>query len=127
MAHLLSLGVLPANIYQAGAALKFLQSGRKSSSMKIAIQPIEWGEVPEHPNDGGTRVAEAVLLYTHPDCTYSLALKDELDEAGTAYEEIDLSLRPEAWDEVEKLADGERITPVLVENGIVSVGFHGVG
>jgi len=72
-------------------------------------------------------MADSVVLYTHPDCTYSAALKDELDEAGTVYTEIDLSLRPEAWADVEKLADGERITPVLVEGELVSVGFHGVG
>ena len=72
-------------------------------------------------------MSDEIVLYTHPDCTYSSALKEELDEAGRVYEEIDLSLRPEAWAEVEKLADGERITPVLVENGTVSVGFHGVG
>ena len=43
------------------------------------------------------------------------------------YEEIDLSVRPEAWADLEKLTDGERITPVMVQNGEVTVGFHGVG
>jgi len=68
-----------------------------------------------------------VTLYTHPECGYSDALKEELDEAGTAYQEIDLAVRPEAWAELEKLTGGERITPVLVEGEAVSVGFHGVG
>ena len=72
-------------------------------------------------------MTENITLFTHPDCTYSSALKEELDEAGTIYTEIDLSLEPEAWTKVEKLADGERITPVLVEGDVVSVGFHGVG
>ncbi len=72
-------------------------------------------------------MATAVTLYTHPECGYSDALKEELDEAGTAYEEIDLAVRPEAWADLEKLTDGERITPVLVEGDAVSVGFHGVG
>ena len=72
-------------------------------------------------------MAEKVVLYTHPDCTYSDALKEELDDAGTAYEEIDLAARPEAWAAVERLTGGERITPVLVEGDAVSVGFHGVG
>ena len=67
------------------------------------------------------------MLYTHPECTYSDALKAELDEAGTAYEEINLALRPEAWADLEQLTGGERITPVLVENGSVAVGYHGVG
>ena len=69
----------------------------------------------------------SAILYTHPDCTYSSALKAELDEAGTAYREIDLSLDPSHWGEVERLADGERITPVLVEGDTVTIGFHGIG
>ena len=66
-------------------------------------------------------------MYTHPDCSYSNALKAEFDSEGRAYDEIDLSRRPEAWADLEKLTGGERITPVTVENGEVSVGFHGVG
>lgn len=72
-------------------------------------------------------MAENVVLYTHPDCTYSDALKLELDEAGTEYQEIDLALNPEAWADLEGLTGGERITPVLVEGESVSVGYHGVG
>ena len=72
-------------------------------------------------------MANAILLYTHPDCSFSDALKDELDTAGTEYDEINLALRPEAWLELEKLTGGEHITPVMVEDGEVSVGFHGVG
>ena len=68
-----------------------------------------------------------LLMYTHPDCSYSNALKAEFDSEGRAYDEIDLSRRPEAWVDLEELTGGERITPVTVENGEVSVGFHGVG
>ncbi len=67
------------------------------------------------------------ILYTHPECSFSDALKDELDEAGTEYDEINLALKPEAWGDLEKLTGGERITPVMVEGDVVSVGFHGVG
>ena len=69
----------------------------------------------------------SVVLYTHPDCSFSDALKDELNSEGTAYEEINLALRPEAWTELEALTGGERITPVLVQGDAVSIGFHGVG
>ena len=68
-----------------------------------------------------------VTLYTHPDCSYSDALKGELDEAGTAYDEVDLSLRPEAWERLEELTGGERITPVLVDGEKIEIGFHGLG
>ena len=72
-------------------------------------------------------MADTIVLYTHPDCTYSDALKAELDDLEVTYEEIDLSLRPEEWARVEELADGERITPVMVTGDVVEVGFHGVG
>ena len=67
------------------------------------------------------------ILYTHPDCTYSNALRDELDSGGVQYEEIDLALHPGSWAQLEKLTGGERITPVMVEGTSISVGFHGVG
>ena len=72
-------------------------------------------------------MADTLLLYTHPECTYSDALKEELDKAGAEYEEIDLASRPDAWADLEALTGGERITPVMVEGEVVSVGFHGVG
>jgi glutaredoxin len=66
-------------------------------------------------------------VYTHPECSYSTALKDELDSAGTPYEEVDLARHPDGWAKVEELSGGERITPVMVEGDFVSIGFHGVG
>ena len=67
------------------------------------------------------------ILYPHPDCAYSDALKDELDDLGITYDEIDLSKQPDQWTVVEKLAGGERITPVMVTGEVIEVGFHGVG
>ena len=74
-----------------------------------------------------TTTTSGLVIYTHPDCEYSSALKAELDEAGAEYEEIDLSLHPEEWARVEELAGGERITPVTVEGKLVTVGFNGLG
>ena len=72
-------------------------------------------------------MAEKLLVYTHPECSYSDALKEELDSAGATYQEIDLALHPEQWATLEELTEGERITPVTVEGDLVTVGFHGVG
>ena len=72
-------------------------------------------------------MADKLIVYSHPECGYSDALKEELNEAGAVYEEIDLSLRPEEWSKLEALTGGERITPVTVEGELVTVGFHGVG
>ena len=43
------------------------------------------------------------------------------------FDEIDVSLHPEAVPELERLTGGERITPVIVEGEEVIVGYHGVG
>ena len=72
-------------------------------------------------------MADKLVLYTHPACSYSDALKEELDSAGAPYDEVDLALRPEEWTRLEELTGGERITPVTVEGDLVTVGFHGVG
>ena len=70
---------------------------------------------------------DTIVIYTHPDCSYSSAVKDEFTESDIPFTEIDLSLNPKAWQEVERLTGGERITPVIVEGDLVTVGFHGVG
>ena len=73
------------------------------------------------------RKTATIIIYTHPDCSYSSAAKDEYQRDGVDYEEIDVTLHPEAIPELERLTGGERITPVVVEGETVTVGYHGVG
>ncbi|MCH8346346.1 MAG: hypothetical protein IIC87_05390, partial [Chloroflexi bacterium] len=40
-------------------------------------------------------MADTMVVYTHPECSYSEALKAELDDLGAEYREIDLGLKPE--------------------------------
>ena len=70
---------------------------------------------------------ETIVIYTHPDCGYSDAARAEFLQNDISFREIDLSVTPEAWLEVERLTGGERITPVIVEGDLVTVGFHGSG
>ena len=72
-------------------------------------------------------MADEIVVYTHPDCTYSDALKDELSDLAVDYKDINLALNPDMWNKVEELTGGERITPVMVTSDNVEVGFHGVG
>ena len=51
----------------------------------------------------------------------------ELDEQGKTYKEVDLGDYPERWPEVEELTGGDKITPVLVEDGKVTIGYRGIG
>ena len=70
---------------------------------------------------------DSVVIYTHPDCGYSVRAKDELLQLDIPFREVDLSEAPEEWQEVERLTGGQRITPVIVEGALVTVGFHGMG
>ncbi|MDA1257907.1 MAG: glutaredoxin [Chloroflexi bacterium] len=70
---------------------------------------------------------ETPVLYSHPECDFSNMLKEELDGEGVKYTEIDMSEHEDLWSEVEKLTGGDRTTPVLVRNGEVEVGYHGIG
>ena len=68
-----------------------------------------------------------LIVYTRPDCSYSDALKWDLNADGVDYTEIDLSVSPEYVAEVERITGGERITPVMVEGDFVAVGYKGIG
>ena len=72
-------------------------------------------------------MSDTVLIYTHPDCGYSTQAREELAQNEVEFTEIDLSVTPEAWAEVERLTGGDRITPVVVEGDLVTVGFNGMG
>ena len=67
----------------------------------------------------------AIVLYTHPDCAYSAAAKMEFRRNKVEYLEIDVDKQQDQIPELLKLTNGERITPVTVENGQVTIGFKG--
>ena len=69
---------------------------------------------------------DTVVIYTHPDCGYSARARDELVQNEIEFTEIDLSINPDAWAEVERLTGGERTTPVTVEGDLVTIGFNGM-
>lgn len=67
----------------------------------------------------------SVIIYTHPDCTFSAAAKADFRRRRIAYTEVDVDKQPERIPELLKLSNGERVTPVIVENGTVTIGFKG--
>ena len=68
-----------------------------------------------------------VTIYTHPDCHYSRMAVEDYRKLGIPFRQVDLSRHPEAWQEVERLTGGQRITPVIVEGDLVTVGYGGAG
>ena len=65
------------------------------------------------------------ILYTHPDCAFSAAAKMDYRKRKIDYVEIDVSKQKDKIPELEQLTGGERVTPVMIENGSVIIGFKG--
>ena len=73
-----------------------------------------------------TQSAEAtVIIYTHPDCAFSAAAKMDYRKRNVAFLEIDVSKEPDKVADLLKLTNGERLTPVIVEDGKTAIGFKG--
>jgi len=68
---------------------------------------------------------QQVILYTHPDCAYSAAAKMDYRQRRIDFVEIDVSKEKDKVPDLEQLTGGERVTPVIVENGQVTIGFKG--
>lgn len=72
-----------------------------------------------------TETAPNIIIYTHPDCSFSAAAKMDYRRSKTAYTEIDLAKQPDLIPALLELTNGERITPVIVNNGEVTIGYKG--
>ena len=66
-----------------------------------------------------------VTLYTHPDCPFSAQAKMHYRRQRIPYTEIDVSKQTDRVPDLLQLSGGERVTPVIVENGVVTIGFQG--
>ena len=67
----------------------------------------------------------SIIIYTHPDCAFSVAAKMDHRKRKVEYTEIDLSKQPGEIPALLELTNGDRVTPVIVENGVVTIGFKG--
>lgn len=72
-----------------------------------------------------TETTPNIIIYTHPDCSFSAAAKMDYRRSKTAYTEIDLAKQPDLIPALLELTNGERITPVIVNNGEVTIGYKG--
>ena len=73
-----------------------------------------------------SNVAEAsTIIYTHPDCAYSQAAKMDYRKRKVDYTEINLAKQADQIPALLNLTDGERVTPVIVEDGVITIGFKG--
>jgi glutaredoxin 3 len=66
-----------------------------------------------------------VVLYTKTGCPYCAAKRKDLTERKVVFTEINVFERPEAVPALLELTNGERVVPVVVDGGRVSVAPEG--
>ena len=67
----------------------------------------------------------STIIYTHPDCAFSSAAKMDYRKRKVEYTEIDLSKQADQIPALLDLPAGERVRPVHVGTGVVTIGFKG--
>jgi glutaredoxin 3 len=67
----------------------------------------------------------AVTIYTKTGCPYCAAALKHYTDEGMPFTEINVTDKPEMKAKVLEITGGQRIVPVIVEEGAVKVGFGG--
>ena len=68
-----------------------------------------------------------IKVYTQPGCEWSAIAVEEFKKNDIPFDEIDITKVSGAKEEMFEIAGGERITPVIVEGDLVTVGYNGMG
>ncbi|MFH1699049.1 MAG: glutaredoxin family protein [Candidatus Zixiibacteriota bacterium] len=66
-----------------------------------------------------------VKMFTKPGCPYCAAARENYNDRGVEFEDINVIDNPRAQEELLKLSNGERIVPVIVDSGEVKLGWGG--
>ena len=70
-------------------------------------------------------MADQVTLYVKTGCPYCAAKRKEFQDQKLKFKEINVTERPEVIPELLKLTKGERLVPVIVDGGKVSIAPEG--
>jgi glutaredoxin len=66
-----------------------------------------------------------VVIFTKPGCPHCAGAKEDLEKRGIAYVEHNVWAEPAALQRMLDLNGGRRHVPTIVEDGKVTIGFHG--
>jgi glutaredoxin len=78
-----------------------------------------------HRNRGRRMTMADVIMYTKPGCPYCAAAKEHYREKNIPFEEINVIDNAAAQKKLLAVSKGERIVPVIVDHGKVTVGWEG--
>ncbi len=66
-----------------------------------------------------------VLIYTKTGCPYCAAARKFYSDQGIAFDEINVTEKPEEMEKVLQMTGGKRIVPVIMYHGELKIGFGG--
>jgi len=66
-----------------------------------------------------------VTIFTKPGCPHCAAAKDDFRQRGVRYVEHNVKTDRDALRRMLELNGGRRHVPTIVQDGAVTVGFHG--
>ena len=105
-----------------------IPTGSLALDVALGVGGIPRGRVTEifgAESAGKSTLAIHIMAEIHPDCAFSAAAKMDFRQRKIEYVEIDISVQKDKIPDLLALSNGERLTPVVVENGVVTLGFKG--
>ena len=66
-----------------------------------------------------------VIMYTKPGCPYCAAAREHYQKKNIPFDEINVIDNPAAQKKLLALSKGERIVPVIIDGGKVTIGWDG--
>ena len=66
-----------------------------------------------------------VLIFGKDSCPYTTAARDDYAARGVAFKYVNVKKNPTRLQEMLKHSGGRRAVPVIVEDGVVTIGFEG--
>ena len=66
-----------------------------------------------------------VIIFGKDSCPYTMAARDDYAARGIAFEYVNVKKNPARLSEMLKYSGGRRAVPVIVDAGVVTIGFDG--
>ena len=66
-----------------------------------------------------------VIIFGKDSCPYTMAARDDYTARGSAFEYVNVKKNPARLSEMLKYSGGRRAVPVIVDAGVVTIGFEG--
>ena len=66
-----------------------------------------------------------VLIFGKDSCPYTMAAREDYSSRGVPFEYVNVRKNPNRLPEMLQHSGGTRAVPVIVEDGVVTIGFDG--